>query len=162
MRGPLERVLWLYLVHPEDRTEVIRAWQGGPNLLNHIISLFLNLILFIIHFITLHITFLWMPDSPQQDSSAHVYWKSLIAKAKDPEPQNWRCLYTLSPHPLTAGHATSPGTQLQPIRAAGARLHQIWTCLHHQLCIQQVPSFRCGSGSPRWGGGKATDSHISP
>ncbi|KRY80246.1 hypothetical protein T11_1510, partial [Trichinella zimbabwensis] len=30
---------------------------------------------------------------PQQDSSAHVYWESLIAKAKDPEPQNWRCLY---------------------------------------------------------------------
>ena len=41
---------------------------------------------------------LWTPDSlarktPQQDSSAHVYWKSLIAKAKDPEPQNWHCLY---------------------------------------------------------------------
>jgi hypothetical protein len=41
-------------------------------------------------------------------------------------------LYTLSPHPLTAGHVTSPGTQLQPIRAAGACLHQIWTCLHCQ------------------------------
>ena len=33
-------------------------------------------------------------------------------------------LYTLSPHPLTAGHDTSPGTQLQLIRAAGAYLHQ--------------------------------------
>jgi hypothetical protein len=41
-------------------------------------------------------------------------------------------LNTLSPHPLTAGHVTSPGTQLQPIRAAGACLHQIWTCLHRQ------------------------------
>ena len=41
-------------------------------------------------------------------------------------------LYTLSPHPLTAGHVTSPGTQLQPIRAAGACLHQIWTCLNRQ------------------------------
>jgi hypothetical protein len=41
-------------------------------------------------------------------------------------------LYTLSPHPLTAGHVTSPGTQLQPIRAAGACLHQIWTCFNHQ------------------------------
>lgn len=30
---------------------------------------------------------------PQQDSSAHLYWKSLIAKAKDPEPQNWRSFY---------------------------------------------------------------------
>ena len=35
-------------------------------------------------------------------------------------------LSTLSPHPLTAGHVTSPGTQLQLIRAAGACLHQIW------------------------------------
>ena len=34
-------------------------------------------------------------------------------------------LYTLSSHPRTAGHATSPGTQLQLIRAAGANLHQI-------------------------------------
>jgi hypothetical protein len=33
-------------------------------------------------------------------------------------------LYTPSPHPLTAGHVTSPGMQLQLIRAAGARLHQ--------------------------------------
>jgi hypothetical protein len=33
-------------------------------------------------------------------------------------------LYTLSSHPRTAGHATSPGTQLQLIRAAGAYLHQ--------------------------------------
>jgi hypothetical protein len=48
-------------------------------------------------------------------------------------------LYTLSPHPLTAGHVTSPGLQLQPIRAAGACLHQIWTCLksqHHGAPVQ--------------------------
>jgi hypothetical protein len=32
--------------------------------------------------------------------------------------------YTLSSHPRTAGHTTSPGTQLQLIRAAGAYLHQ--------------------------------------
>ena len=32
--------------------------------------------------------------------------------------------YTLSSHPRTAGHATSPDTQLQLIRAAGAYLHQ--------------------------------------
>jgi hypothetical protein len=32
--------------------------------------------------------------------------------------------YTLSSHPCTAGHATSGGTQLQLIRAAGAYLHQ--------------------------------------
>ena len=33
-------------------------------------------------------------------------------------------LSTLSSHPLTAGHVTSPGMQLQLIRAAGAYLHQ--------------------------------------
>jgi hypothetical protein len=33
-------------------------------------------------------------------------------------------LNTLSSHPRTAGHATSPGMQLQLIRAAGAYLHQ--------------------------------------
>jgi hypothetical protein len=38
--------------------------------------------------------------------------------------------YTLSSHPRTAGHTTSPGTQLQLIRAAGANLHQIgFTCI---------------------------------
>jgi hypothetical protein len=59
-------------------------------------------------------------------------------------------LYTLSPHPLTAGHVTSPGTQLQPIRVTGACLHQIWTCLNcqHYSAPVQLPRwswliFRC-------------------
>jgi hypothetical protein len=49
-------------------------------------------------------------------------------------------LYTLSPHPLTAGHVTSPGTQLQLIRAAGAYLHQNgFTCiLVHLRSTQDV------------------------
>ena len=49
-------------------------------------------------------------------------------------------LYTLSSHPRTAGHATSPGTQLQLIRAAGANLHQIgFTCiLVHLRSTQDV------------------------
>jgi hypothetical protein len=48
--------------------------------------------------------------------------------------------YTLSSHPHTAGHATSPGTQLQLIRAAGANLHQIgFTCiLVHLRSTQDV------------------------
>jgi hypothetical protein len=48
-------------------------------------------------------------------------------------------LYTLS-HPRTAGHAPSPGTQLQLIRAAGANLHQIgFTCiLVHMRSTQDV------------------------
>ena len=38
------------------------------------------------------------PDSParttlQQDTSAHIYWESLIAEAKRPQAQNWCCLY---------------------------------------------------------------------
>jgi hypothetical protein len=47
--------------------------------------------------------------------------------------------YTLSSHPRTAGHATSPGTQLQLIRAAGAN-HQIgFTCiLVHLRSTQDV------------------------
>jgi hypothetical protein len=39
-------------------------------------------------------------------------------------------LYTLSSHPRTAGHATSPVTRLQLIRAAGAYLHQIGSDLY--------------------------------
>jgi hypothetical protein len=41
--------------------------------------------------------------------------------------------YTLSSHPCTAGHAPSPVTRLQLIRAAGANLHQIgftWILVH--------------------------------
>jgi hypothetical protein len=46
--------------------------------------------------------------------------------------------YTLSSHPRTAGHATSPGTQLQLIRAAEANLHQIgFTCILVHLCSTQ-------------------------
>ena len=39
-------------------------------------------------------------------------------------------LYTLSSHPRTAGHATSPGTKLQLIRAAGTYLHQNGFMVH--------------------------------
>ena len=46
--------------------------------------------------------------------------------------------YTLSFHPRTAGHATSPGTQLQLIRAAGAYLHQNgFTSILVHLCSSQ-------------------------
>jgi hypothetical protein len=40
-------------------------------------------------------------------------------------PEPWAShSFILSSHPRTAGHATSPGMQLQLIRAAGAYLHQ--------------------------------------
>ena len=57
-----------------------------------------------------------------------------------PEPWASHSFYTLSSHPRTAGHATSPGMQLQLIRAAGANLHQIgFTCiLVHLRSTQDV------------------------
>ena len=81
--------------------------------------------------------------------------------------------YTLSSHPRTAGHATSPGTQLQLIRAAGANLHQIgFTCiLVHLRSTQDVcvlyEEVRCKSydlaAVPGAFGTAATPApHISP
>ena len=57
-----------------------------------------------------------------------------------PQTLGLSLFYTLSSHPRTAGHATSPGTQLQLIRAAGANLHQIgFTCiLVHLRSTQDV------------------------
>ena len=75
----------------------------------------------------------------QQDPSAHVYsvlfllvYISLVCISLVyylpclylPRTLGLSLLYILSSHPRTAGHATSPGTQLQLIRAAGAYLHQ--------------------------------------
>ena len=71
-----------------------------------------------------------------QDPSAHVYsvlfllspYISLVYISPLflylPRTLGLSLFYTLSSHPRTAGHATSPGTQLQLIRAAGAYLHQ--------------------------------------
>ena len=64
--------------------------------------------------------------------------------------------YTLSSHPHTAGHATSPGRQLQLIRAAGACLHQnvsTITCSlvrWHKALRKLAPSCdgKCYRGSP--------------
>jgi hypothetical protein len=61
-----------------------------------------------------------------------LYCRNTSMLLRGPREPRAVCLYILSPHPLTAGHATSLGTQLQPIRAAGACLHQIWTCLYRQ------------------------------
>ena len=61
-----------------------------------------------------------------------LYCRNASMLLRGPREPREVCLYALSPHPLTAGHATSPGTQLQPIRVAGACFHQIWTCLHRQ------------------------------
>jgi hypothetical protein len=61
-----------------------------------------------------------------------LYFRNASMLLRGPQAPREVCLYTLSPHPLMACHTTSPGMQLQPIRAAGACLHQIWTCLHCQ------------------------------
>jgi hypothetical protein len=54
----------------------------------------------------------------QQDPSAHVY-SVLFLLVYISRTLGLSLFYTLSSHPHTAGHATSPGTQLQLIRAAG-------------------------------------------
>ena len=69
-----------------------------------------------------------------QDPSAHVYSVLFLLSLYFPclylpclylpRTLGLSLFYTLSSHPRTAGHATSPGTQLQLIRAAGAYLHQ--------------------------------------
>ena len=61
-----------------------------------------------------------------------LYCRNASMLLRGPREPTEVCLYALRPHPLTAGHVTSPGTQLQSIRPAGAHLHQIWTCLHRQ------------------------------
>ena len=87
-----------------------------------------------------------------QDPSAHIYsvlfllspYISLVYISPLflylPRTLGLSLFYTLSSHPRTAGHATSPGTQLQLIRAAGANLHQIgFTCiLVHLRSTQDV------------------------
>jgi hypothetical protein len=78
----------------------------------------------------------------QQDPSAHVYsvlfllvYISLVYISLEPWASH---SFILSSHPRTAGHATSPGTQLQLIRAAGAYLHQNgFTSILVHLCSSQ-------------------------
>ena len=74
-----------------------------------------------------------------QDPSAHVYSVLILLVYISPEPWASHSFYTLS-HPRTAGHAPSPVTRLQLIRAAGANLHQIgFTCiLVHLRSTQDV------------------------
>jgi hypothetical protein len=125
----------------------------------------------------------------QQDPSAHVYsvlfllvYISLVYIS--PLFISPPCLYlsqtlglslfyTFSSHPRTTGHATSPGTQLQLIRAAGAYLHQNeFTCiLVHLRSSQDVcglyEEVRCKSydlaAVPGAFGTAATPApHISP
>jgi hypothetical protein len=98
----------------------------------------------------IHLVLLRAPDWPavttlQQDPSAHIYsvlfllvYISLVYISPLfisplfislpclylPQTLGLSLFYILSSHPHTAGHATSPGTQLQLIRAAGAYLHQ--------------------------------------
>ena len=88
-----------------------------------------------------------LPSTSKNDMATSSSHSSLFSKLQSsslslfislPRTLDLSLLYTLSPHPLTAGHVTSLGTQLQPIRAGGARLHQIWTCLHPQHLSARV------------------------
>jgi hypothetical protein len=74
----------------------------------------------------------------QQDPSAHVYSVLFLLSLYLPRTLGLSLFYTLSSHPRTAGHATSPGKQLQLIRAAGAYLHQNeFTGILVHLCSSQ-------------------------
>jgi hypothetical protein len=68
-----------------------------------------------------------------------VYSVLILLVYISPEPWASQSFFTLS-HPRSAGHAPSPVTRLQPIRAAGANLHQIgFTCtLVHLRSTQDV------------------------
>jgi hypothetical protein len=68
-----------------------------------------------------------------------VYSVLILLVYISPEPWASHSFYTPS-HPCTAGHAPSPVTRLQLIRAAGANLHQIgFTCiLVHLRSTQDV------------------------
>jgi hypothetical protein len=68
-----------------------------------------------------------------------VYSVLILLVYISPEPWASHSFYILS-HPRTAGHAPSPVTRLQLIRAAGANLHQIgFTCiLVHLRSTQDV------------------------
>ncbi|EDL12669.1 mCG1036303, partial [Mus musculus] len=83
-------------------------------------------------FFFLHISPLFI--SPLFISPLFLYLPCLYIS---PEPWASHSFYTLS-HPRTAGHAPSPVTRLQLIRAAGANLHQIgFTCILVHLCSSQ-------------------------
>jgi hypothetical protein len=75
-------------------------------------------------------------DTTTSSSNSSLFSKlqssSLSLFISLPQTPGLSLIYTFSPYPLTAGHVTSPGMQLQPIRAAGACLHQIWTSLYRQ------------------------------
>ena len=88
-----------------------------------------------------------LPSTSKNDMATSSSHSSLFSKLQSsslslfislPRTPGLSLLYTLSPHPLMTGCITSPGTQLQPIRVAGARLHQIWTCLHPQHLSARV------------------------
>jgi hypothetical protein len=77
--------------------------------------------------------FFFLYISPVYISPLFIYLppnSNPLSNNNPPSNPGLSLFYTLSSHPRTAGHATSPGTQLQLIRAAGAYLHQNgFTCI---------------------------------
>ena len=86
---------------------------------------------------------------PSSSLSLQPFLSSFFSLIYLPQTPGLSLLYTLSPHPLTAVHVSSPGTQLQLIRAAGACLHQngVASILVH-LCRSRDC---CGLFSGVWG-----------
>ena len=141
---------------PGFQHQLLRAlnWPGRTTLLQdpsaHIYSV-LFLLSPYISLVYISPLFLYLPCfyiSPVFISPLFIYRPCLylppnsnpLSNNNPPSNPGLSLLYTLSSHPRTAGHATSPGTQLQLIRAAGANLHQIgFTCiLVHLRSTQDV------------------------
>ena len=127
--------------------------------------------------------FLCAPNWPgrttlQQDPSAHVYSVLFLLSLYFPCLYFPRTLglslfYTLSSHPRTAGHATSPGMHLKLIRAAGAYLHQngftgilVHLCSSQDVCglYEEVrcKSYDFAAVSGAFGTAAIPTPHISP
>ena len=125
------------LASKNDATIVLRVpnWPGRTTLLQDRSAHIYSVLFLLSPYISLvYISLVFI--SPMFISPLFLYLPCLYL----PRTLGLSLFYTLSSHPRTAGHATSPGTQLQLIRAAGANLHQIgFTCiLVHLRSTQDV------------------------
>ena len=107
---------------PGFRHHFLRAldWPGRTTLLQdpsaHVYS--------VLFLLSLYISLVYISPAYISPSFISPNNNNPLSNNNPPSNPGLSLLYTLSSHPRTAGHATSPGTQLQLIRAAGAYLHQ--------------------------------------
>ena len=126
---------------PGFRHHLLRAlnWPGRTTLLQdpsaHVYSV---LFLLSLYFPCLYLPCLYLPCLYLPCFYISPTNSNPLSNNNPPSNPGLSLLYTLSSHPRTAGHAASPGTQLQLIRAAGAYLHQNgFTGILVHLCSSQ-------------------------